>query len=224
MGPPRAINALVFDAYGTLFELHSLSALCEQLFPGQGAALSQLWRAKQVEYAWLLTLTGRYEDFWYVTGSALDFACRMLRLPCEPAMRTRLLEAYLHRKPYPEVVPALKALSRYTPAILSNGSPRMLQEVVANAGLQGMLSHVMSVDEAKVYKPSPYAYQLAPQKMGLNKSAIGFVSGNSWDVLGARACGFWTCWVNRDDSPGEVLGLSPDLIVRSLTELADSVG
>ena len=136
---------------------------------------------------------GCYEDFWQVTESALIFACKTLNLPCEPATRAQLMDAYLHLEPYPEVRQALSALSDYALAILSNGSPRMLQAAVQNAGLEGTFSHVISVDEAKIYKPSPRVYQLASQKMGMAETATGFVSSNAWDVIGARAFGLWTC-------------------------------
>src|SRR5207253_8179238 len=122
----QRIKALVFDAYGTLFDVHSVISTCNQNFPDQGAALSQRWRAKQLEYTWLRSLMGRYEDFWQVTESALVFACKSLNLSCSPATRTQLMEAYLHLDPYTEVREALKALSNYPLAILSNGSPRML--------------------------------------------------------------------------------------------------
>jgi 2-haloacid dehalogenase len=221
MRPPPEIQALAFDAYGTLFDLRPLGTLCQELFPGRGAELGRLWRAKQVEYAWLLTLTGLYEDFWHVTDAALTFACRALGLSCPSATRDRLMDAYLHLRPYPDVIPALKALSEFTLVIVSNGTPQMLHAAVARAGLEGMFSHIISVEEAKAYKPSPQAYRLACQKTGLDKDRIGFVSSNAWDVIGAKAFGYWTCWVNRDDSPGEELGFVPDLTVLSLPELAE---
>ena len=129
------------------------------------------------------------------------------------------MDAYLHLEPFPEVGQGLRALSGYSLAILSNGSPRMLQAAVKSAQLEGTFSHVISVDEAKIYKPSPRVYQLASQKMGLPAAAIGFVSSNAWDVIGAKAVGFWTCWVNRSNAPEEELGFTPDVIVSSLTDL-----
>ena len=223
MSTTQEIKALVFDAYGTLFDVHSVISICNQLFPDRGAALSQAWRAKQLEYTWLRSLMGHYEDFWQVTESALIVACQTLNLPCEPARRAQLMDAYLHLEPYPDVRPALTALADYSLAILSNGSSRMLQAAVASAGLEGLFSHVISVDEAKIYKPSPRVYQLASQKMGLPAAAIGFVSSNAWDVIGAKAVGFWTCWVNRSNAPEEELGFTPDVIVSSLTDLAHAI-
>jgi 2-haloacid dehalogenase len=221
--PKQQIKALVFDAYGTLFDVHSVISVCNQLFPEQGAALSQTWRAKQLEYTWLRSLMGYYEDFWQVTESALAYACTSLNLLDEPATRAQLMEAYLHLEPYPEVRQALRALSDYSLAILSNGSPRMLQAAVESAGLEGIFSHVISVDEVKIFKPSPRVYQLALRKLGLDASAIGFVSSNSWDVIGAKAFGFWTYWANRSNTPGDELGFTPDLTISRLTDLASII-
>jgi 2-haloacid dehalogenase len=217
------MKALVFDAYGTLFDVHSVISICNQKFPDQGPALSKAWRAKQLEYTWLRSLMGRYEDFWQVTESALVFACNSLGLSCPPATRAELMEAYLHLQPFPEVSQALKALSGFALAILSNGSPKMLQAAVASAGLQGVFSHVLSVDEVKIYKPSPRVYQLARDRMGLPSTAIGFVSSNSWDVIGAKNFGFWTYWVNRSKAPQDELGFAPDAVGHSLTDLVDAV-
>ena len=215
----KGIKALVFDAYGTLFDVHSVIATCNQHFPEQGPALSKAWRAKQLEYTWLRSLMGRYEDFWQVTEAALVFACKTLNLPCPPATRAELMEAYLHLDPYPEVLPSLKALSNYPLAILSNGSPRMLQGAVESSGLRGIFSHVLSVDTVKIYKPSPRVYELASQKMSVPTSAIGFVSSNSWDVIGAKAAGLWTCWVNRSGAPEDELGFLPDARANTLADL-----
>lgn len=215
----KRIKALVFDAYGTLFDVHSVISACNQDFTGHGAALSQAWRAKQLEYTWLRSLMGRYKDFWQLTESALVFACKSLGLPCPPATRARLMEVYLHLSPYPEVQQALKSLSEYSLAILSNGSPRMLRAAVESAGLKGIFSRIISVDEARIYKPSPTVYRLAPQKLHVAKAAIGFVSSNFWDVAGAKAFGFRTYWVNRSNAPAEELGLVPDATVSSLTDL-----
>ena len=135
--PKKRIKALVFDAYGTLFDVHSVISACDQSFPGHGAALSQAWRAKQLEYTWLRSLMGRYKDFWQVTESALVFGCKSLGLSCLPDTRAKLMETYLRLNPFPEVQQALRALSGYLLAILSNGSPRMLKAAVESAGLKG---------------------------------------------------------------------------------------
>jgi 2-haloacid dehalogenase len=217
------VKALVFDAYGTLFDVHSVIALCNEMFPEQGPALSQLWRAKQLEYTWLLSLMGRYEDFWEVTAKALRFACRALKLPLEVDRQARLMEAYLHLDTYPEVRQSLAALADYPLAILSNGAPEMLAAVVANAGLQETFAHVISVDEVQIYKPNPQVYQLAVEKLGLEADSIGFVSSNSFDIIGATAFGFCTYWVNRAINPLDELGFIPDMIIGKLTDLPDSL-
>ncbi len=215
------LKAIVFDAYGTLFDVHSIIVLCEQLFPTRGEALSRAWRARQLEYTWLQSLMGRYEDFEQVTEAALRFACRSLHLPCEPATRAQLMDAYLHLDPFPDVRPTLEALSNFPLAILSNGSPRMLRAVVEHASLTRAFAHIISVDEVKVYKPSPRVYQLASQKLGHTPSEIGFVSANGWDAGGGKAFGFQTYWLNRAQVPEEELGAgaAPDKIINTLTEL-----
>ena len=146
----QPIKALVFDAYGTLFDVHSVIALCDEIFPGQGAQLSQTWRAKQLEYTWLKSLIGRYQDFGKVTEAALKFSCKALKLDCPPQLRYRLMQAYLHLEPYPEVKEALASLSHCKIAILSNGSPRMLKALVKNNGLGKAFDAVISVDEVKI--------------------------------------------------------------------------
>jgi len=217
----KRIKALVFDAYGTLFDVHSVISACDQSFPGHGAALSQAWRAKQLEYTWLRSLMGRYKDFWQVTESALVFGCKSLGLSCLPGTRAKLMETYLRLNPFPEVQQALGALSGYLLAILSNGSPRMLKAAVESAGLKGIFRHTLSVDEAKIYKPSPRVYRLAPQKLRVSTNAIGFISANFWDIAGAKAFGFHTYWVNRSKAPAEELGLVPDATLSSLADLVD---
>jgi 2-haloacid dehalogenase len=214
------IKALVFDAYGTLFDVHSVVARLEELFPGRGQEVSRIWRTKQLEYTWLLSLMGGYEDFWEVTARSLAFACRALHLDCPPARQAHLLDAYLRLEAFPEVPRALMGLTAYPLAILSNGSPRMLDGVVENAGLKGTFTQVLSVDAVKIYKPSPRVYALASQRLGLEAGAIGFVSANSWDIHGAGAFGFRTVWLNRTDQPGDELGFPPDITVQSLTDLA----
>ena len=213
------IQTLAFDAYGTLFDVHSVISTCNDLFPDKGPALSQLWRAKQLEYTWLRSLMGRYEDFWQVTESALAFACRSLQLACPPATRQRLMDGYLHLDPFPEVRQALQSLARYKLVILSNGSPRMLAAVVENAGLKDVFADVISVDEVKIFKPSPRVYELASRHLKLPQGAIGFISSNFWDIAGARSFGLWTCWMNRAKAPEEELGFRPDAVIASLADL-----
>jgi len=218
------IKALVFDAYGTLFDVHSVIALCEELFPGRGAQLSQNWRAKQLEYTWLKSLMERYQDFDKVTEAALKFACKSLKLDCPPQMRQRLMQAYLHLEPYPEVKEALAALSHRKLAILSNGSPRMLKAMVKNNGLGKAFDAIISVDEVKIYKPSPKVYALAPKKLKVKKIEIGFVSSNFWDICGASSFGLRTFWINRGGNPADELGYSPEETLTKLTDLEQIAG
>jgi 2-haloacid dehalogenase len=216
---PVPIQAFVFDAYGTLFDPYSVQAAAEKLFPGHGEALSRLWRAKQLEYTWLRSLMNRYEDFWQVTESALEFSCRSLQLRCDSAQRTALMQEYLRLKTYPDVAPALRDLGGMPLLILSNGSPRMLEAVVGHAGLSKTFAALLSVDSVKTYKPSPVVYQLAVEKTGLEKSQIGFVSSNSWDVAGAASFGFQTFWINRAAAIPDRLGVEPSATLTTFSEL-----
>ena len=218
---PKKVKALAFDAYGTLFDVHSVIALGEELFPGQGNALSNAWRLKQLQYTWARTLMGRYEDFWKVTEDGLVFAANSLKLDLDPGKRKRLMEAYLSLAAFPDVVPGLKELSGagYPLAILSNGSPKMLRAAASSTGIEGLLAHIISVDEIKIYKPSPRVYKLAPAKFKLAPRAIGFVSSNSWDAAGAASAGLTTFWINRGNQPMDELGFPPARTVTKLTEL-----
>jgi 2-haloacid dehalogenase len=213
--------AFVFDAYGTLFDVHSVIALCDQLWPGKGAALSQLWRAKQLEYTWQRSLMRRYENFNSVTEAGLGYACAALGLQLDEERRRRLTDAYLALATFPEVGEALAALKamKLRLAILSNGSPAMLRPVVAHAGLSGLIGTVISVDQRKIYKPAPAVYRLAMERLRVPKAAIGFVSSNCWDACGAKSFGFHTFWINRSGAPVDELGVAPDHTIRSLEEL-----
>lgn len=217
------IKALAFDAYGTIFDVHSVIALCDQLFPGHGQALSQQWRAKQLEYTWLRSLMGAYVDFWQVTESGLLFASKALGLELTADKREQLMNAYLHLNPYPDVAPALGRLVHLPLAILSNGAPRMLHDVVAHANLSRHFQHLLSVDTVKIYKPHASVYQLAPSTFGVSADEIGFVSSNSWDVIGATHFGFRTFWINRGKQPLDELGVQPYRMVFSLGEVADAL-
>ncbi|PYX94184.1 MAG: haloacid dehalogenase type II [Acidobacteria bacterium] len=218
------IQAIAFDAYGTLFDVHSVITLCSRKFPGEGAELSKLWRAKQLEYTWLRSLMGQYEDFWAVTESALIFACHSLSLACPTEIRRELMSSYLHLDTFPEVNSALGKLSQYKLGILSNGSPKMLAAVVANTGLKGVFTDVISAEEVKIYKSSPRVYGLASQHMGVPDDAIAFVSSNFWDIAGAKCFGLWTCWVNRGNLPEDDLGVRPDVTVDTLDGLVTVLG
>ena len=211
-------KAFIFDAYGTLFDVHSVVEAGRAL-AGDPQALSLLWRQKQLEYTWLRTLMGRYEDFWAVTEAALRFALGRLGIAAGDEAVARLMEAYLSLATFPDVAGALSAMAGTPLGILSNGSPRMLEAAVRSSGLTGTFRHVLSVDAVKAYKPSPAVYELGPRAFGLPPGDILFVSSNAWDVAGAKAFGYRTCWCNRLAAPMERLGVSPDLEVRTLDEI-----
>jgi 2-haloacid dehalogenase len=216
-------EALVFDAYGTLFDVDSATQACDQAFPGRGQELSRLWRAKQLEYTWLCSLMGRYEDFWTLTGRALGYACAALGLDPDDAERASLADGYLRLEPYPEVPGALRSLGSRPLAILSNGTPAMLAALLDHTGLRDRFGAVLSADAVGTYKPSPRVYELAPGHLGLAADQVGFVSSNAFDVAGAAAHGLRTCWVDRSAAPLDPLGQRPDLTVADLSGLADAV-
>ncbi len=215
------IKSLAFDAYGTLFDVHSVVALGEQLFPGQGTALSNTWRLKQLQYTWQRSLLGRYEDFWKVTEDGLAFAAKSLKLDLDAGKRKQLMDAYLSLAAFPDVAQGLEQLKAagYKLAILSNGAPRMLQAAAKSAGIDQYLTRIISVDEIKIYKPSPRVYELGPKRLETPKQATGFVSSNSWDVAGAASFGLATFWINRGKQPMDELGLPADMEVEKITDL-----
>ena len=217
MAPP--VRALVFDAYGTLFDPFAVKARAEELFPGKGVALSQLWRSKQLEYSWLRTLMGRYENFWKITEDALLFACRTLNLACDEHRRGQLMQVYLTLPAFPDVKPALEKLSGISLTILSNGTPEMLTPLVAANGMTHYFKNVFSVDALQMYKPRPEVYQLAVSTLGISKEAIGFISSNFWDIAGAASFGFQTFWLNRGSLAPDELGVTPSAVLLSLSEL-----
>ena len=163
---------------------------------------------------------GKYEDFWRVTQDGLEFACRSLDLTPSAVQIDHVMQAYLTLSPFPDIPAALKALSTVPCSIVSNGSPKMLDSVVRNAGLAWRFQHVLSVDKVRIYKPHPTVYQLAEIHCGIRREEIGFVSSNAWDVAGGKAFGFQALWINRQDAPDEVLGIEPDRIIHSAMELA----
>jgi 2-haloacid dehalogenase len=211
-------QALVFDAYGTLYDVHSVIQRCDQFWPGRGTALSQLWRAKQLEYTWQRSLMRRYAPFSQVTRDALAYACQALKLPLAPQQEDALMQQYLALAAYADVPGALAALPGRK-AILSNGSPDMLDPLVKHSGLA--FDAVLSVDALKVFKPAPEVYQLAVDRLGAPKEAIGFVSSNCWDALGAKSFGFRVYWINRTAAPVDRLGFQPDCLLGSLGDLPE---
>jgi len=219
------IQACVFDAYGTLFDVHSaVAALSDQLGP-QADAISASWRGKQLEYTWLRSLMGSHVDFWLVTADALDFALARhgvdLAQARQSGLREALMQAYLKLSTYPEVTATLTALRErgVRMAILSNGSPAMLKAAVDNAQLQATFEAVLSVESVGVYKPDPRVYQLAVDQLALTREQILFLSSNGWDAGGAKCFGFRTCWINRVAAPLDRLGYEPDAILTDLAGL-----
>ena len=212
------IRGYVFDAYGTLFDVHSVVEAGREI-TSDLATLSASWRQKQLEYTWLRALMGTYADFWTVTEAALRYAVRRLGLAATEAQLRRLMDAYLTLACFPEVTSALQRLAGRPRAVLSNGAPTMLAAAVAASGLTAHLEHVISVDAVKTYKPSPLVYALGPTTLALPAGELLFVSSNAWDVAGAKAFGYRVAWCNRTSAPEEELGLRPDLVVSALDQL-----
>jgi 2-haloacid dehalogenase len=211
------IRGYVFDAYGTLFDVHSVVDAGAAITADPGA-LSALWRQKQLEYTWLRSLMGRYEDFWAVTEAALRYAIRRLDVAASEAQIRTLMDAYLRLACFPEVRDALARLSRPR-AILSNGAPAMLEAVVRSNGLASLLDHVISVDRVRIYKPAAAVYALGAETLGIPAGELLFVSSNAWDVAGAKSFGYRVAWCNRFDAPEEALGVRADYIIDSLPDL-----
>lgn len=213
------IQAVVFDAYGTLFDVHSVVTRCEQLFPERGEALSRLWRSKQLEYSWLRSLMGRYEEFESVTRSALTHACAALGLNLDSAGSRLLLDEYRRLATYPDVHGVLQSLHGVKLAILSNGSPHMLEAAVRNAGLEPRFDAVLSVDRLRIFKPHPRVYRLVVDTLAVQPGGIAFVSSNYWDACGATSFGFRAFWVNRAGVQPDELGHRPHRTLQRLEEL-----
>jgi len=220
-----APRAVLFDAYGTLFDVYSVALTAEQLFPGRGEALSLLWRDRQIEYTRLVTMSApdgsRYRPFWEITRDALRFACAKLQLTLGADAELRLMNQYRALSAFPEVREVLQALRQrgVTTGILSNGDPAMLDVATKSAGIGGLLDHVISVEPARAFKTDPRAYALGPAALGLPAKQILFVSSNGWDAIGATWYGYTTLWVNRVGAPLEQLGSEPSRIGASLRDV-----
>jgi 2-haloacid dehalogenase len=219
--PAGRISVLAFDAYGTLFDVFSVTALCEELFPGLGSALAQLWRIKQLQYTQLRSVMGRHRDFWRVTEDALVYAAKNIRLDLTADKRRRLMDAYLTLAAFPDVRPGLESLRRsgVRLAILSNGEPKMLTAAAKSAGITDLFHLIVSAEEVQVFKPSPRVYWLISERMKVERGSVGFVSSNSWDIVGAGSAGLQTFWVHRTAEPPEELGFPPTHIVKAITDL-----
>ncbi|MBM3567876.1 MAG: haloacid dehalogenase type II [Alphaproteobacteria bacterium] len=216
---PR-VTACVFDAYGTLFDINAAAARCKAELGPRWQVLSDLWRQKQLQYTWLRSLMDRYVDFWQVTGDALDYALEASKID-DPDLRRRLMDIYMRLDAYPEARDMLLRLrgGGLKTAILSNGSPGMLEAAVEGAGLSGLFDAVISVDALKVYKPAVAVYRQLPRRMGDKEHRIAFLSANGWDAAAAAAYGFQAIWVNRAGLPWERLDASPAAVIDSLAAL-----
>ena len=226
--PIRGIQAVVFDAYGTLFDVYAIGALAEQLYPSQGAAISVLWRDKQIEYTRLISLSDpsaqgsrHYLSFWEITRLALRYALARLGLAHSSAHEAALMGQYAELTAFPENLGVLQSLHArgMATAILSNGSPDMLASAVRSAGMSGLLDAVLSVDSVRQFKTMPSSYQIVLDHFQLTPAEVLFVSSNAWDALGATWFGFATLWVNRQGLPPETLGPAPHFTGRDLREV-----
>ncbi|HKW52205.1 MAG TPA: haloacid dehalogenase type II [Stellaceae bacterium] len=220
-----ATRACIFDAYGTLFDLTSAARRCGDGLGPKAEAVGALWRTRQLEYSWLRSLMGAHADFWQVTGESLDYALAAHGIADAP-LRARLMEAFLHIEAYPDAMVVLDALKRAgrPAAILSNGSPRMLSAAVQSAGLGPFLDHVVSIEEAGLYKPHPRVYELMVRRLDLDAEHICFVSSNGWDAAGAAYFGFQAVWANRAGAPRERLPGEPVAELRTLDGLLALLG
>jgi 2-haloacid dehalogenase len=219
-----ATRALVFDAYGTLFNVAAVGQACAGITADPSGFVA-LWRAKQLEYAFLRALMRRYADFWSVTRDALRYAAAATGTALAPAQETALLEAWYQVEPFPDVLPALRELKTrgLALAILSNGAPPMLERLVRETGLAGMFDRLLSVDAVQTYKPEPAVYALIERELGVAHEAVLFLSSNFWDVAGARSFGLRVCWINRAGTPPDELGQHPSHVLRSLAELPELI-
>jgi 2-haloacid dehalogenase len=225
------IKAVVFDAYGTLFDVYSIQTLAEEFYPNQGAAIAVMWRDKQIEYTRLITQSDPHQPsgskyylpFWEITKLALEYTLDRLKLVRTGGVVDDLMRQYEHLVPFPENLAVLKSLKKagLTTAILSNGSPEMLDSAVVSAGMKDLLHHVISVDAIKLFKTSPETYGLVQKHMLIEKQEILFVSSNAWDALGASWFGFTTLWVNRQGLPYETMGPKPAYTGRDLARVLE---
>jgi len=218
------IRACVFDAYGTLFDVHSAVGKHKQRLGSAAEAISMTWRTKQLEYTWLRSLMKRHADFWQVTRDALEYAAERHGLD-DPALEDDLMAAYLELDCYPEAPKALSELKQrgLERAILSNGTPEMLQRAVEHSGLDALITKIFSVETVGIFKPDSRVYQMAVDELNVAPQEIIFLSSNAWDAAGAAAFGFRVAWINRFNQQPERLPGKPDVEIRTLTDLLDAV-
>lgn len=217
------VKAFVFDAYGTLFDVHSVSQLCQELFPGKGDKISQDWREKQLNYFFIRQLMGRYQPFHHITKDALKYALMLNEATFGEDEVNQLMEAYLKLSPYPEVKEIMDNSKNMTLAIFSNGSNEMLKPLVENTPFADKIDALISADEVKQYKPTPAAYNLALEKLNLKREEILFMSSNTWDIVGAKSFGFHTAWINRNNQEMDLLDQQPDKVYKDLVGILEWV-
>jgi 2-haloacid dehalogenase len=225
------IKAVVFDAYGTLFDVYSIQALAEELYPSHGADIAVKWRDKQIEYTRLITQSDPhnasgskyYQPFWELTRLSLEYTLDRLKLDRSSDQVKKLMEQYAHLTPFSENLAVLRKINDMglITAILSNGSPEMLNSAVKSAGMESVLNHVISVDPIRLFKTSPESYGLVQKIIPVSKQEVLFVSSNAWDALGATWFGFKTLWINRQNLPYEALGPRPDYAGPDLTKVIE---
>lgn len=217
----RNLKGVVFDLYGTLYDVHSVAEQCETLVPGRGAEISALWRQKQLEYTWLRSLMNRYRPFEAITEDALLHVCKRLSLPLDDSQRAELCDAYLQLKPFSDTPPTLRQLNALglPIAILSNGSVHSISEVVQRSGLTAHFRHLISVERVQVFKPHGSAYELGESVLGARREELLFVSSNAWDASGAKDFGYNVAWVNRGGTAFDELGVRPDFEISSLIDM-----
>jgi len=225
------IKAVVFDAYGTLFDVYSIQVLAEELYPSHGADIAVKWRDKQIEYTRLITQSDPhnssgskyYQPFWELTRLSLEYTLDRLKLDRSSDQVNKLMEQYSRLTPFPENLAVLQKIKvmGLTTAILSNGSPEMLASAVKSAGMEDVLDHIISVDRIRLFKTSPESYGLVQLTIPVSKEEVLFVSSNAWDALGATWYGFKTLWINRQNLPSEAIGQQPDYIGSDLTMVVD---
>lgn len=216
-----SIKALVFDVYGTLFDVYSVKEKCNELFHGKGEEISILWRQKQLEYSFLRQLMGQYEPFINITKDSLKYAVNKLNLEYNEEKENALLEAYKNLSYYPEVETVLNQMKPKKLAVFSNGSRDMLEPLIQNSGLSPLFDEIISVDDIKQYKPTPASYSYGLKILGLQREEVLFMSSNGWDISGAKNFGFKTAWINRNNLPVEELNLKPHAIYSDLNGILE---
>lgn len=220
----RSVKAIAFDGF-VIIDPRPVAVRAEELFPGQGARLMEVWRSRQFEYTWLRTLSRQYANFWEVTQDALAFAAKATKLDLTADKRDRLMQAFLELKAWPDVAPALRDLKGkgIRMAFLANPTAKMFDAVVSNSGLEGLLEEHLSTDRVRAFKPDPRAYRMALDAFGLGREDIAFAASASWDAAGAKVFGYPTFWVNRANQPVEELGVAPDATGAGMTDLVKFV-